>query len=452
MPITASGLGSGLDVNSIVTQLVSAERSPADTRLQQTESKAKVQLSALGSFRSTLSSLQSALAQLKSTGSISSQTAQSSDSTLFTATASGASAGSFSVEVRALARANKLNSDAYASSSAIVGNGTVTLTVDGVSFTVTLADGANTLADLRDAINGATDNSGVSAAVLNETGGARLVLNARETGVQNAVTVTSAAAPLLPLLPPGPPFINWTEYQTAQDAEVGIEGFTYTSASNSISGALDGVTLNLLKAQPGTLATLTIGANSGAMRESVQNFVKTYNSYVQSHIALTKYDATTKTAAALTGDAALRSISQRLRGMAGGAGAASGAFQYLSQLGITSAVDGTLTIDSAKLDSAIAQDSTAVKNLFSGASGYATQMHAAITSYLGSGGQYENATSTLQARLKNVDKQKTALDTRMESVELRYRQQFSRLDSLISQLRGTSDFLSQQLSNLSSSR
>lgn len=440
---TISSSAGVLDVSSLVSQLVSAERAPVENRLNLRESAAKTTLSALGIFKSAMSSFQTAVNALKGSSSgLGKLAATSSTPTLFTSSAgSGAVAGSFSVEVMQLARAGKIATDTYASADAVVGSGTVTVSAGAESFDVVLADGDNTLAALRDKINAAADNSGVSATILNETGGARLVLTSRATGVANAVALSSAAES------GGAAFITTSSVQTALDAEVKIDGFAYTSASNTIDKAVDGVTINLLKAEVDTVGTLTLSLDSSSSSTAVETLVKSYNALVATVAMYSKYDASTKIAGPLMGDSSVRTAMQQVRSVLGSS-ATGGDFTLLAQLGITTQADGSLKLDSGKLSSALQSDPDGVKALFAGTDGYATRLSTLLDGVLGSGGRLEAGTKGLQARLDDISDRRDALDLRMQAAQRRYLAQFTALDSLLGQLSSTSNYLTQQLANL----
>ena len=444
MAISSAGIGSGLDVQSLVTQLIASERSPAETRLSRQESSTRSTLSALSIFKSTMSGLQTSVNALKGgSSSLDKLNVSSTKPELFTATTgSGAAAGSFGVEVLNLATASKINTDVYASADAVVGNGTVTINVGAEAFDITLDDDGNSLADLRDKINQASDNTGVSASLLNVDGGTRLILTARETGTANAVSLSSAAEI------GGAAFINTSSLQTAVDAQIEIDGFSYTSGSNTISDAVDGVTFTLLKAEPGTVGTLNLSVDSKSSSEAIQALVKSYNTVVAVLGTYGKYDASTKTAGPLMGDASVRSALSQIRNILSGSSTSGGDFSVLSQLGITTQADGTLKVDTTKLDAAIKADSQAVKDLFGGSDGFATKLDEVLGGILGTGGRLEAGTQGLQSKLDNLSDQRDRLDLRMAAVERRYRQQFTALDTLLGQLQTTSSYLTQQLSNL----
>ncbi|NGY04421.1 flagellar filament capping protein FliD [Solimonas terrae] len=433
---TNAGVGSGLDLETLITNLVAAEKTPTETRLTQKQSTLSAQLSAVGTFKSVLSNLQSKLDALKSDGSVATLSATSSDTSTFTATASSAATrGSYSVEVVGLATPEKLASTGYSSASTALGAGDVTLTVGSKSFTVTLGDTGNSLTDLKNAINNASDNSGVTATLITENGGTHLLLTSNDTGAANAVSVSSS-------------LVSFSEAQAAQDAHVRIDGYDVYSASNTVSDAIDGVALNLVAASPGSSKTLTLAFNNTAATSAIQSFVSAYNSAVTTMSALTKYDASTQTAATLNGDSMVRGAQSSLRNIIGGSVGDAGTFQYLSQIGITTAADGTLSVDSDKLGSALNTDSASVQKLFGNSDGLAAQLDGAINRLIGTDGLVDARDDAINSQLDGLSKQFDDLNARMDQVEARYRAQFTALDTLVASMQSTSTFLTGQLQQI----
>jgi flagellar hook-associated protein 2 len=443
MAITSAGIGSGLDVASLVTQLVAAERAPSENRLDRAESKAKTTLSAIGVFKSAMAGFQSAVSALTGSASgLGKFSATVSKPELFSASAtSSASPGSYDVEVIQLARAHKIATSAYASADAVVGSGTVTIGVGSASFAVTLQDGANTLADLRDRINQASDNKGVTATLVNDAGGTRLLLTSREAGTAKSLAVSSA------LSAGGASFVTTQNVQTALDAEFEIDGFSFTRSSNTISDAVDGVTFTLLKQEPGTMAGLNVTGDSAASTAAVENFVKAWNALSATVSTYSRYDASTQTGGPLMGQSNVRGAMQQLRSVLGGS-AGGGQYDLLVELGISTQADGTLKLDSGKLSAALNADREGVKALFGGSGGIATKLSDVLDGYLESNGRIDAQTQNLQSRLDDISDQRDALDLRMAAVERRYRTQFTALDTLLGQLQTTSSYLTQQLANL----
>ncbi|TXH06015.1 MAG: hypothetical protein E6R07_04215 [Nevskiaceae bacterium] len=442
--ISSPGIGSGLDVNSIVSGLISAERSPTDKRLTNATNQDNAQISALGQLKSALSNLQTVVGGLGPTGALGKNTATSGDSTVFGASVTGGvAAGSYNVEVVSLATASKIASGSYASAGAEVGTGAVTVSMGSSSFTVNLSSGADKLSDLVSAINGASNNPGVSASLVSDTGGVHLVLQSQLTGADNAVTLTSAATGS------GNSFISTSVLQTPSSAHIRVDGYDYTSDSNTVTGAIGGVSINLLKAVPGTTNTLTVGANTQAAANVVQSFVSAYNSAMSTIAALTKYDPTGQNTGALLGDSTAQNLATQMRNITGGlVSGSSGAFNLLSQIGVSAATDGTLSVDTSKLNSAIGTDLGSIQKLFSGSSGIGTQLKSLLGNVLQTGGPIDSKTQALQSDLKNIATQQDALNTRMDAEQTRLMAQYSALDSLVATLKSTQTYLTQQLANL----
>jgi flagellar hook-associated protein 2 len=436
--LTSAGIGSGLDINSLVTQLVDAERAPQSTQLDKKEARAQQQLSAIGAFKSALAALQDAIKSLANGTVFGKQTAGSSDNSLFTAIADGsATAGTYSVHVDALAKAHKLASQASASGDTL-GTGTLTILVGTQSFSVDIDSSNNTLAGVRDAINNAPGNAGVIATVVTAADGSHLVLTSKSTGAASALTVSGLAA------------LTLTEKSPAQDASVTVEGFTYSSSTNTITGAIPGVQLTLNKSQDpgGDAASVAIGADKSSLTANVGAFVSSYNQLSKLLAQLTSYNATTKVAGPLLGDATALSVSSQLRRLLGGSIGAS-AYATLSSVGITTSADGTLTFDAAKLTTALDADPSAVKKLFSDADvGVTSRLSDNLQNYLSASGAMQARTDGANATLKDIQRSRDALTSRMSALEDMYRKQFTALDTLIGQLQQTSSFLTQQLSGL----
>jgi flagellar hook-associated protein 2 len=433
--ISSLGVGSGLDIASLVSQLVAAERAPAQGRISTAQSRANLQLSAIGTFKGALSDVKAKLEALQ-TGALATLKAQSTKPEAFTAsTSANAAAGSYDVEVVALAQSHKLASAAYADGAgSVLGNGDVEISVGGEAFTVTLTDGANTLADLLRMINEAAGNTGVTATLVNETGGTRLLLTSTQTGSTQQISVNGAG-------------LSFTERQAASDAHVRIEGYDHYSASNTVSDAIDGVTLKLVAAEPGTTLQLNVAYDADAASKAITAFVNSYNAAINVINSLTRYDADKRQASPLTGDITVRGAMQSLRSIMAG-GTESGSLRFLSDLGITTQTDGSLKLDSTRLTAALDSDRAGVAAMFKGDNSLAARMVGVIDGIVGDNGQVEARTDSLQARLKDLARQQEQLDVRMERVETRYRSQFTSLDTLIAQMNTTSSFLTQQLANL----
>lgn len=447
--LQSPGLGSGLDVNALVTQLVAAERAPAQQRLTRNEAEVDGKLSALGTLRGALSGFQSGVAALRTGSQVDARKAETGDATVLRATAGASAAtGRYAVEVLSLASAHKLASQAYAAgSSATVGSGTLTITQDGESFDVAVAAGS-TLASLRDSINGAAANTGVQATLVQTDGGTRLVLNARESGSAQAIRVTVAgAAGGLDAFSYDPGVAtSMTQVTAAADAQAKVEGFAVTAAGNTLSGAIEGVTLELLAAKPGTTVTVTVGQDTVAVRDRVAKMVNDFNSMAATLSRLRAWDPATRKGGPLIGDSTLLGVESRIRrDLASAVAAAGDSPTNLAAVGVSMGADGRLTLNDAKFTAALQKDPAGVAGLFAGVDGIAKRLHATLDGAIGTGGQVPARTDSLQSQKRDLQKAKEALDLRMQSVERRYRAQFTALDSLLSGLQSTGSYLARQL-------
>jgi flagellar hook-associated protein 2 len=451
--INSTGIGSGLDVGSLVSQLVAAERAPASGRILRAEVGTSSKISALASFRGALAGLQTAANALKSGGVLFSKTSSSSNEDIFTLTASaGADAGSYEIEVESLASAHRLRSAGFAAATS-VGTGTLSISSGGESIDVDIDIDHSTIGDIRSAINAAAQAQGlgVTATVVNADDGQHLVLSASGTGAAKAIEVTRTGGNGgLDALVYDPGVLeSMEELQSAADAAIRIDGLLRTSSSNQISDALDGVTLNLHEADLGNTHTATVSRDDASAKKAIQGFVNSYNTLVAAISTVTRYDASSRQAAALNGDSLVRGAASELRTLLADAiGAGDGSTITPADLGITSQVDGTLKLDSAKLDSAMATKLSAVTDMFSAGDGLSFKLNAAIDRLIGTTGSVTLRTQTLNERLDRLADDRSTLDTRMSRVEARYLAQFTALDSMISKLQSTSSFLSQQLSSL----
>ena len=444
--LTSMGVGSGLDVATLVSQLVAAKKAPQQNQITSQAASANTQLSALGQINAALSALQSAMASISDGSAFSAHSVTSSDTDVLNATATGtAVAGSYKIEVTQLASALKASSGAFTDSSTQIGTGTLTITVGGQAMNLSVDGSHGSLASIRDAINNASDNPGVSATIVNGTDGAHLVLSGTRTGAANGFTVSSSGGDgglaALNYDPAASSGNGLSVINAASDALYTIDGLAANSAGNSISTAIDGLTLNL--SALGT-STVSVANDPSKATSALTNLVNTYNSFVGIYQNLTKYDATTKTAGAMIGDATLNGINSTLSRIIGGS--ANGA--TLSSIGISLQVDGTLKLDNDKLSAALGDGGKQVSDLFGGDNGFSAQLGTQLTQWVGDGGVLAGRTDSISQQLKDLGDQQTALDARMDSLTARYQAQFTALDTLMSKLNSTSSYLQQQFDAL----
>jgi flagellar hook-associated protein 2 len=447
--LTAMGVGSGLDVDGLVTSLVNAKKAPQQNQITAQAATANTQLSGLGQVSAALSALQSAMASISNGSAFSARSVNSSDTDILSATASGtAVGGSYKIEVTQLASALKASSGAFEKSSTTIGTGTLSITVGDKTMDLSIDSKNNSLASIRDAINKASDNPGVSATIVTGTDGAHLVLSGTRTGVENGFTVSSSGGD------GGLAALNYdatastgnglSVINPASDAQFTVDGLAANSAGNSTSAAIDGLTLNLSAIGS---STVTVANDPSKATSALTNLVNTYNSFVGIYQNLTKYDATSGTAGAMIGDATLNGINNTLARIIGGN--ANGA--SLSSIGISLQVDGTLKLDNDKLTKALADGGKTVSGMFGGDNGFSKQLGDQLTSWVGDRGVLAGRTDSISKQLKDLSVRQTALDASMDSLTTRYKAQFTALDTLMSKLNSTSTYLTQQFDALTNS-
>jgi flagellar hook-associated protein 2 len=444
--IGSGGIGSGLDVASIVQQLVASDRAPSDARFDRTARQLQAQISAIGTLRGAFSALRTAVNALSGKDAAQARSVAVPEGANFSASASaGAAVSHYQIEVLALASAHKLASAAFARSDSPVGTGTLTLTSGGTTLSVDIDATNNSLAGIRDAINAKAGGKTVAASIVTGNDGAHLVLTALDTGSAHALRLTASGGDGgLSALTYNPPAAStMTQLGAAADARVKVDGFERSSASNALADLISGVTLTLTKAEPGTVRELGVTSDPAALRNAAKNFVNAYNASIASIATTTAYNASTKVAAALNGDSLVRGASRELRD------AVSAEVGDLKALGITIGKDGTLKLDDAGFDAAMAKDPAPATRLFAaGTASLAGRLDATLDRLLDDDGLLDSRSDGLDLRTRALDKQRAALDFRMTQAEARYRAQFTALDSLVTKLQGTSNFLSQQLSQL----
>lgn len=451
--ITSAGIGSGLDIAGIVQQLVAAEAAPVETRIGQLEARTVTKLSAFGSLKSALADFRDKLEIMNTMTSFLKRKASSEDEGLFTVSPTETAVpADYSIEIEQLAEAQKLTSGAFIDADTEVGTGILTLTVGVLTFDVDITAENNTLSGIRDAINAAADNAGIAATIVNADAGSYLILTADKTGASNSMTVTQAGGDggLSALeYDPGNGLNSLSESQAAMDSIIRIDGLVVVSDTNSVAGAIDGVTLSLVSANPGNPATLTIENDDDAVRQTITDFVETYNVLIDTFDQLTDYDAESELAAPLIGDATIRSIREQIRReFSTAVGNPDLPFTTLSEIGLETQLDGRLNLVEEDLSDVIASDFTRIGQLFTASDGFAVRLFNLVDTFLASDGIIETKTEGLENRIDEFSDQRDALGERLASLETRLLRQFNALDSLISQLSSTSNFLTQQLANL----
>jgi flagellar hook-associated protein 2 len=432
--ISSLGVGSGLDLGSLVQQLVAAERAPAEGRLNRLETRFESQISALGQVKSGLATLEEALAAL--TGVEDARSVQLSNDTALTATATAAAdVGRYNIEVFELARAQSLASAGFADPDAALGAGDLTISLGaGDPVTVTIAEGANSLRDVRDAINDA--DAGVLATLVRDGAEWRLLLSAEESGLANTVNVSVSGS-----LDPNLASATMTETVAPADARFSVAGLELSSSSNVVDDVLPGVTLNL-RALTEAPVELSVGRDAEATRAALDEFVTAYNAMIDLSANLSSFNTETGQRSALTGDSTLRGIRGALPAALG---ADTGATWNAIELGLRSDRNGKLSIDEDAFAARLGEDQVEV---LASLRGFGEALTQNIAIYTDVEGVLATRTESLQSSLRSLELRREQLDRRMESVEARLTRQFTALDQMISQMQSTSSFLASQLANL----
>ncbi len=472
-----SGIGSGIDIDSIVASMVAAERAPKESQLATLEKKTTTQITAVGALKGAISDFQTALGALNKPDLFQARSSTSSKSDLVGVTAATtAGAGSYQLEVKSLASSSKVALQPFtntAETPATFGGGTLTFKIGDKNFSVVVDEANNTLAGIRDAINVGGKDIGLTATIVTDDAGARLVLSSASTGAGEDITVEgkttnaglgsrllealsfdgSIAEPdpsdeaAMALYREGPMTLS-----KAQSAQISVDGLLITSKTNKVEGAIEGVTLDLkAKTIANEPLTVTVAEDKAGVKKQIQSFVDSYNKLIGVINAQTKVTSVGEGKApvtgALVGDATARTLLNTIRNELVNV-QGDGALRALTDIGITTQKDGTLAIDSAKLDKAMASNFGELAGLFTGDKGLASRLDAKLKPYTETGGILEQRNKAMTETISKIDDQKEALTRRLTSLQERLYKQFNAMDLLVGQLSNTSSSLLASLENL----
>lgn len=459
--ISSPGVGSGLNISSIVSQLLQADFGPQQTQLTHQQNGLNAQLSAFGTINSDVSSIGSALNKLSSLTP--SYNASSSNPAVVGATSDGtATPGSYNVSVTALAQAQSLASTTYSSPTSTIGTGTLTFQFGSYSssttpptFTansgtnptnITIDSSNNTLQGLATAINQA--NFGVSATVVNNGSGYQLALTSA-TGSNNELNITSSSSTLTAFTYTGSNSTTaLSQTVAAQDAQFSINGIAATSQTNTVTNAVSGVSLTLAGLTNGAPVAVTVGPNTSATTQAVQSFVNAYNGFAQDVSKYASYDSKTQTAGILLGDPTIRNLVNLFQnGVVQNISGAPANFQNLMALGITANTDGTLSLNTSTLNSALTSNYTGV---VSALQTIGNQLGTTVNSMTGANGIITARTNTINQQLTNIQTQFNQLSTQMQQEQASLMQEYTAMDTIVANLKNTSSYLSAQLGSLPS--
>jgi len=484
--ISSAGLGSGLDVKSIISSLMAVESQPLQL-LQDAAGTVSTEISAVGQIQSLNSALSDKAHALMSTSLWTQTTSTTSDATVATADTSGgtAAAGDYSVSVQQMALGQTVTSSVAAGNSLTPGTLTIQLgtyatdsaTPPNTTFTnassapvsITIGDADTSLSAIRDKINQA--DAGVSASIITDASGARLSLRSTTTGAVNGFKITAAettddgnpATGLSALnfdASTGATNSQLTLNQYAQDAQATVNGIAVSSSTNQLSNISDGLSITLLK-KSDTPIDITVSDDTASMQKAITDFVAAY-SQLQSYISLeTKYDPSTPVQAGtsrsdspLTGDASVIGYQNQLRAIVNTTSTTSTMFSRLSDIGIAVQTDGTLAVGSAtKLSSALLHPDELSK-LFTTYgttnenTGIAVRFAKTADNANGVGGSLYSRADGLRGELSRNQHQQDDMQTHLDATQARLTAQYQALDTTMSKMNALSSYVSQQISVL----
>lgn len=462
--ISSPGIGSGLDVQSIVTQLVALEKAPL-TALKTQATSLQTRMSTYGTIKSQVSALGDAASKLSTSKGWNAVTATSSNTAAVGVTASsGAPASSFSISVQQLAKAQSTASSAVAADTAM-GTGSMTIELgswsgnaftagSGTPVTVTIGAGEDTLAKIAAKINDA--NAGVSATVLKDASGERLLMRSKDTGATTGFRVSVAdddtnntdASGLSRLAYAAGNANGMTQTQAGQNALATVNGVSISSTSNKLSNTLPGLTLQLSQVTTAPVE-VDVSTDLEAIRTNVQAFIDNYNTLNTTIANATRYDASTKVAGALQGDSTATGLQNALRSMMRSV-TSSTPFSRLSDIGIEMQTGGKLTLDSEKFDAAL-DNLDGLKSLFTASTGSATtegfglKVKAFAEGLVDADGLLSTKTNSIQNSIKRNTSEQDRVNDRASRAEVRYLAQYNAMDAAVAKLNGLNSFVSQQI-------
>ncbi len=444
---TINGLGSGLDISGIVKALASAEKAPKQTQINNQTTTATTSLSAIGSVKSALETFRAAVAKLNTASSFSGLASSSSDEAIAKIKlGDGASSGNYALEVTQLATASKISTQIYEKTSTIVNDSgesqTLTINQGNATHSVNIAAGA-TLQQARDTINDQLQSKGITANIVTDASGSRLIFSSTKMGEGTELTLGGDASMAQGV----------STVATPQNAKYTLDGLALESASNTVTGAISGVDITLVKEGKSNLA---VTSNSDTLKTSVKSFVTAYNALMTTINPQTKVttgaDGAATGSAALTGDATMRSLVNSVRNEISHSVGATG-LRTLSQLGInTVQKTGLLEFNDTKWDAAVKTYGADINNLFTGKDGLLTRMTNVTEEYTKAGGILASRQTSLTNQLKELEESQQALDRRIDSLTDTLTKKYNAMDTMVAQLKATSDSVMTTLNALNKAK
>lgn len=457
MSVSASGLGSGIDIRGLVDDLLRAEGEAKTLRYDADEADILSKITGFGTLKSALSEFQSALTTLKDIDNFQKRKASSADEDIFTATAdTSATSGTYDVEVTQLATNHKVKSQVFNNKDEVVGTGSIVFTVGTTTYSVPITSADQTVEGIKNKVNSVTSDTGITATIVTSDAGAELIFTAKEGGASNIFTmsVTDDAdndnADDAGLSQLDQAFS--TIQEAGLDSIVKIDGATITSDTNVVKDAIQGVTLTLKETNIAAPKKVTVSVDTLAADAAVRSFVNGYNTVFQSINNLSQYNGEdSPIQGTLIGDATLRSIEIQVRRTVNTFVSVTGTgFSTIAQLGIkTNDQTGLLEIENSKLTEALTNNFDAVGELFANSTdGVAKRMDEVLELYLKSGGVLDNKTDGLNDSIDLINEKREDLERKLQKMETRLLSQFIAMDTIVANLQSTGSFLTQQLDKL----
>jgi flagellar hook-associated protein 2 len=458
--ISSAGIGSNLPVEDIITKLMSIEKQPI-ARLQTQASTIQTKISAFGQLQSAVSTFRDASLSLTKSATWGATTATSSDPTAIqVTTGEGAVAGNYAISVQSLATAQSAVTRTYESSSELVGAGTLRVEIGSfgqagfapqpnlAAMSIDIGP-TDSLAAVRNKINAA--GAGVSAVIVNDTTGARLIISSTNPGSANAFRLSGDGGAADLSFDPDSASNAMTQTQPPADAQATINGLAVTTSGNRLTDTISGLTINLSKPTTGTVQ-ISVAQDNTSLKGSVQSFVDSYNTLAKMLATQTKYDDATKTAGKLQGDSTAVSLQRQLRNALTAASPASSVYPSLNSVGVSLQSDGTLKIDDTKLTSALNSNPAEVTRLFSASNpadatqnGVATRLRLFGDQILGSEGALSTKTASLNTTLSLNQKRQDEISSRLALTEARMRAQYTSLDTNMARLTALNTYITNQV-------
>ncbi|WP_295472558.1 flagellar filament capping protein FliD [uncultured Pseudomonas sp.] len=458
-PISSTtGIGSGLNIGDIVKVLVDSDKAAKQNQITKQTKANTASLSGISQIKSALATFQSTLNTLKSTTTPAflGFAATSADESVIKATATNSAVnGSYSIKVQNLATASKVATAALSASQAsAIPSGELTISQNGTDTKINIA-ATSSLQQVRDQINSEMQKlgKGISANIINDANGSRLVFTSTTTGAGTDISVKgdSNIGTLLDI--DGTKLMSQTGTtgnpgagtisELAKDASFTVDGLTLTSPKNSVSNAISGLTLDLVSATATDKSVVvTVGTNTDGLKKSLQSFVDAYNTLVNLTTSLTKgtmADDGTFTAAAMTGDAMPRGIVATIRNVLASSVSTSG-LASLSQLGInTKQSDGTLSLDTIKFTAALEDKKfgNQIQDLFNANGGLIERIEKSLESYTKTGGVLDQRNDALNKTKTRLTNDQSALDRRVETLTTTLTKKYNAMDLVVGQLKAT---------------